>query len=296
MSLQNLRSFIEVYRRRSISAAARHLGLTQPAVSQHVSSLEAQVGRSLFVRQPRGVVPTGFAQDLAAQIGDSLDRAEEALARMRARSAHLSGVVHLAGPAELMAARMAPSLKALQRTGLDVRVHLGGKASIYYQLTSGQVDLAFTASTPDDLRLASAFVGVERLIAVAVPDVVQRIVGAPTLQAGLRAEPLLAYDADRPLVRNWLEVNGVEAEGLLPAITAPDLRLLTALVRQAMGWSVIPDYLCESALAAGTLMRIPGVAAEPTNPFHLVWQKSGLRHPRVAHARDVLLQSWDTAG
>ena len=49
MSLQTLRSFVEVYRSGSISDAARALGLTQPAVSQHIAALETQLGKQLFV-------------------------------------------------------------------------------------------------------------------------------------------------------------------------------------------------------------------------------------------------------
>ncbi|MFM7376537.1 MAG: LysR family transcriptional regulator, partial [Erythrobacter sp.] len=44
MSLQQLRTFVEVYRRRSLSDAARALGITQPAASQHIASLETQLG------------------------------------------------------------------------------------------------------------------------------------------------------------------------------------------------------------------------------------------------------------
>ncbi|MFX4315554.1 LysR family transcriptional regulator, partial [Enterobacter sp. 63] len=76
MSLVRLRTFIEVYRQRSISGAARALNLTQPAVSQHISGLEVAVGRPLFERQAHGVVPTAAADDLAADIGNSLDTAE----------------------------------------------------------------------------------------------------------------------------------------------------------------------------------------------------------------------------
>lgn len=71
MSLVHLRTFVEVHRRGSISEAARLLGLTQPAVSGHIATLEAQLGRPLFQRHARGVVPTAIADDLAASLGQS---------------------------------------------------------------------------------------------------------------------------------------------------------------------------------------------------------------------------------
>ena len=68
--LSRLRTFVEVYRQRSISGAARSLELTQPAVSQHIASLESAIGRTLFERHPHGVNPTAAADELAAEIGD----------------------------------------------------------------------------------------------------------------------------------------------------------------------------------------------------------------------------------
>lgn len=292
MSLLILRSFVEVYRSRSISGAARALGLTQPAVSGHIASLETQIGRALFQRQARGVLPTPFAEDLARQIGDSLDRAEEALAKARARSTHVSGVVYVTGPAELMAERIAPALKSLQDAGLDIRVQLGGKDAIYRSFQNGKVDLAFTASTPNDPQLSAQFVGSERLIAVADPDRARHLSHAPDAAHRLRTEPLLAYDRDLPLIRDWLHANAMSPDGLSPQITAPDLRMLRALVIAGSGWSVLPDYLIAQPLAEGKIGAIKAPKEDPTNAFYLVWAKSALRHPRVARARDVLLESW----
>jgi DNA-binding transcriptional LysR family regulator len=45
MSLNRLRAFVEVYRQRSFTTAARNLGLTQPAISQQIASLEETIGR-----------------------------------------------------------------------------------------------------------------------------------------------------------------------------------------------------------------------------------------------------------
>lgn len=291
MSLQYLRSFVEVFRCLSISEAARNLGLTQPAVSQHILSLESQLDRQLFVRKSRGVAATAFAHELAAQIGDGLDRAEAALSTMKARSPLLSGVVHIAGPAELMAEKVALHLKKLRASGLQVRAHLGGKTSLYKLLIDGQADLAFTASTPSDDRLASQKIGSEILLAVAAPDMVRKIKLSGTLEKALREQPYVAYDTDRPLIRDWCIANNLDIGGSLPAMTAPDIRLLRTLVETGVGWTIIPDYLCNTALKSGSLQVIPAPILSPSNDFYLVWAKSSLRHPRVAFAKTTLLEA-----
>ena len=53
--LTHLRTFLEVYRVRSISQAAVNLGITQPTASLHIQAIEMFVGKPLFIRQPRGL-------------------------------------------------------------------------------------------------------------------------------------------------------------------------------------------------------------------------------------------------
>jgi DNA-binding transcriptional LysR family regulator len=58
------RTFIEVARTGSLSAAARRLGLSQPAAGRHIQALEDTLGLALFSRSPRGLIPTAAAADL----------------------------------------------------------------------------------------------------------------------------------------------------------------------------------------------------------------------------------------
>jgi DNA-binding transcriptional LysR family regulator len=53
--LPYLGTFTEAAERGSLSAAARHLGVTQAAVSQHVARLEAALRTRLFDRESDGV-------------------------------------------------------------------------------------------------------------------------------------------------------------------------------------------------------------------------------------------------
>lgn len=294
MSLIQLRTFIEVYRRRSLSDAARALGITQPAASQHIASLETQLGHALFDRHSRGVRPTAIADDLAAGIGTSLDTAEAALSSARARSVRISGTVHVAAPSDMLGEMIAPRLAPLLQAGLDMRLHIGGRDALYALLVEDRVHLGFTASLPSDDRLAYQAIGQEALHAVAAPTVAQRLAAMPLADA-LNALPHLAYDLERPLMRTWLQANGMEVTGL-PALTAPDLRVLRNACCSGLGWTVLPDYLTHAERKLGTLVEIPAPVLVPANALYLVWAKASLRHPRVALARDMLVKALqDTA-
>lgn len=285
MSLLHLRTFLEVYRRRSLTEAARRLSLTQPAVSQQVASLEQQLGRRLFERTRRGVIPTAAADDLATSLGNSLDHAETVLATARARSSALSGVVHVAGPAEYLGEQFVTVLTGLTQAGIELRVRLGGRDSIYAQLIAGDVDLAVTASRPDQRQLDCRPIASEQLVLVAPAS--EPFVDEPA--ALMLGKPFCAYDLELPLIRQWCAANEMAPPAHPPSVVIPDLRTLVRFVATGAGWSVLPDYLIDSEMRAGTIRDAGARLPRPHNQLYLVWAKGSLRHPRVAHARDMLL-------
>ena len=59
------RSFRAALEHRSLSGAARALGLTQPTLARHIDELEAALRRRLFSRSPAGLLPTDAALALA---------------------------------------------------------------------------------------------------------------------------------------------------------------------------------------------------------------------------------------
>jgi DNA-binding transcriptional LysR family regulator len=78
LDLKLLTTFREVALRRSFSEAATILGYTQPAVSQHVSRLEAALGVRLLERDARGVHPTAAGELLLTRAATLLDAARRA--------------------------------------------------------------------------------------------------------------------------------------------------------------------------------------------------------------------------
>lgn len=96
MDLNLLTTFLTVYRCRSITQASEQLELTQPAVSAALKRLEAVVGKALFVREGRGIAPTGAAVGLANKIESPLSVLETIEAQDDALKVHCSEtVLHL---------------------------------------------------------------------------------------------------------------------------------------------------------------------------------------------------------
>lgn len=289
MSLDRLRSFIEVYRQRSITGAARTLGLTQPTVSNHIAGLETTLGRPLFQRRADGVVPTSVADELASDIGNTLDLAETALASAKARSQDMSGALQIIGHADFLAEVLSPRLVPLLREGIRVRLHMGDGPMVIQRLLDGDCDLGISAHPLTDKRLKSDVLYSAQTVAVAAPSVVERLQRSKNVPAALLNEPLLAYNLDLPLIDDWLQNNHISAPHSPPAVAGQDLRAQRLLLCQGFGWSVLPDFLCAPFIRSGELCALPPPVGNGQMTYYLIWQPSALREPRTAHARQSLL-------
>lgn len=278
-----IRTFLETMRSGSVTRAAKSLGLSQPAASAHIQTLESLLDSPLFVRHARGVEPTRVARDLERQLGPDMDRVEAEFHGFQARAKAESGPIHIVGPGEFVRAKMPDLLARLSRQGFRPRMELGGQDMIYDRLLSGQAELAITASDPMSDQIGHKTIFTETLMPVATPKWIRQT-GAQTLRSALH-HSLLAYDFDLPLVRAVISAEVEASQTLSPHIIVPDLDTLRHLTMSGEGWSVLPNYLVDTDLAAGQLQLLDTRKELRTNNINLAWLKSSLRHPRIAQAK-----------
>jgi DNA-binding transcriptional LysR family regulator len=145
IDLNLLRVFDAVLRDRSVTAAARHLRLTQPAVSNALARLRARFEDALFVRTSTGMDATPFARELAEPVRQALALLESALAHgpgfdpatsTRAFRFYMSdlGQIEFLPPLVERVQRLAPSVR-LEAVALEVE-------DIAEALAAGALDLA----------------------------------------------------------------------------------------------------------------------------------------------------------
>ncbi len=146
LDLNLLRLFNEVYRAGSVSRAAEHLGLTQPAVSHGLTRLRLLVKDPLFVRAPGGVKPTPKAVALAEAVQGALATLASALSESSGFDPASSRRLFRLHMSDIGESRFLPELMArLQHEAPGVRVATrpvphGGLTDA---LDSGVIDFAF---------------------------------------------------------------------------------------------------------------------------------------------------------
>ncbi|MDP3084093.1 MAG: LysR family transcriptional regulator [Rubrivivax sp.] len=147
LDLRRLRHLQAVLAEGSLTGAARQLGLSQPALSASIKSLEADLGVALLERHRLGVKATAYADLLVAsarQVDAELAQAWTALARLKG-----SETISLrigCGPSE--ATRLLPA--ALQRLHqsdpqLRVSVDYGLNEALMPMVRRGEVDFALSS-------------------------------------------------------------------------------------------------------------------------------------------------------
>jgi DNA-binding transcriptional LysR family regulator len=292
--LVQLRSFLDVYRAGSISKAANRLGISQPAVSSHVHSLESLTGCVLFTRRSHGVTPTAEADELAKQIGHNLDAIETKLTLMRDRRKRITGVVTIIGPAELLWAKAAKLFSPVIRNELRFKLLTGDRAKIYSSLNEGISQIAITTSQPDTQKYGFKIIGKEKLIIVASATMAADFKGKTITAELLESFPLIAYDEQLPLIRDvFKKIFGI-ATDMQPSITVPDLRIIERMLREHSGWTVMPEYLCQEEIDAGKIVKINITEEMPENEIYLVWNESALRQPSVMFVKEHIIRISDT--
>ena len=171
LTLRQLRGFIAAVEAGSISAAARKLHLTTPAVSLQLRELEDSVGLPLIERSDAGLVTTHAGEallEMARQMQDSLLDFAEAVDEMRGidHGVVAIGVVSTAryfAPmvlAEFM--RLHPEVK--------IQLQVGNRDSTMEKLEHKELDFVIAGTPPDHFEVIKQFVCKHPQIIIAPPS------------------------------------------------------------------------------------------------------------------------------
>lgn len=124
MDWDDLRTFLAVARERTLSGAARSLGVTQSTMSRRMAAMEARSGARLLQRTPGGYVLTPLGE---AVLGNVERMEAEALATHRlvaGRDVALEGTVRVTTVDTLAARVLVPAIAAVHRAHPGIAVEL----------------------------------------------------------------------------------------------------------------------------------------------------------------------------
>ncbi len=188
------RSFLEVARDGSLSAAARRLALTQPTIGRHIDALEAALGIALFTRSPRGLIATPAALQLVPH-AEAMESAAAALRRAASGEAETErGTVRITA-SEVVGCEVLPAMLAGFRRAHPVIAIELALTNRNEDLLRRDADIAVRMVRPTQAALLARRIGQVGIGLFAHRDYASAF-GLPATIQELEAHGLIGFDRD----------------------------------------------------------------------------------------------------
>ena len=287
--LNLLVAFDTLLAERNVTAAARRMGIGQPAMSNALSRLRDMFGDPLLVRTPSGLQPTSRALDLAAPVSRILaelrqevfsTRAFDPAANARTFRIGLSDQAEAAIMKEVLETvrRDAPGVRIVARS---VEMRFGAEL-----LTTNAIDLAigFFPELEPGLEAASlyqeSFVCLfdAQACGVEPPLSLDDYVALPHILVSLRGEPFGHVD-------ELLQKTGRRREIVY---TTPHFLAVPFLLRGLRAVAALPRRLAENCADAAGLATCPVPLPSPGYEVRMAWHRRTSTDPAQSWLRAVI--------
>ncbi|WP_200206421.1 LysR family transcriptional regulator [Micromonospora coerulea] len=271
MELREMRAFVVVVEQGSLSAAARRLHVSQPALSQTMNALERQLGVQLLTRRSTGVQATDAGLTLLAEARAVLARHDQAVAAVTRHTGAGDSVLRLGIPLELPTDLLSGPLAELATAYPGTRVqarHLSTAAQLA-ALRAGDIDVGLVREHPIGPDLDAVLVVAEPLGVLLAAEPAAALAGPDGIRldalAGLdwvgfpRSGSPAWYDELTAILRSHgldLGAGAPEGQELIPEVKLAAVTAGRAFALAPPSWpQPIPDSVTWSPLVGHPLVR-----------------------------------------
>jgi len=264
LSLNQVRTFLEVAEAGSVRLAAERLVISQPAVSSALAGLQRTVGSPLVERDGRGVRLTPAGERLAVYGRRIFALLDEAVAETRAAANPLSRRLSLAA-VPTAAEQLLPELLSGFQADLapvDLELEVANKDQVWERLAHWEADLVLAGRPPQH----------EQFVTLAIRSNAVVVVGSPQRAYTSADLAHLTWLLREPGSGTRETTEAVFAElGITPpAVTIGSNGAIRECVRVGLGISLLSRDAVARELADGTLTEIPTPITPLVRDWHLV--------------------------
>lgn len=295
-TLRGLQAFDAVGRFGGVAAAARDLGISAGAVSQHLHRLEEEVGVRLFERKGRNLSLTSWGRIYLEKVCVGFDRlrsADEVLQRARMNA----GIV-LSAPPSLAIRWLRPLMREWQKVSPGLSVRLIGEDE-EPDFDEDQVDFRISYGTARHRYTHFADMFNDWVVPVCSPALLaQHPVATP---ADVLRGPLIGIEWDNPRQsppswHEWASQCGLDAE---PTTCELSFSLSSAAIDAAVsdgGFVLGQASMIADDLARGRLVVACDRWLRLAEPYAIAWNPASLDRPSGREFRTFILQAGQKLG
>jgi DNA-binding transcriptional LysR family regulator len=288
-SLADLHLLTVIAGARSLTQAARRLGISKSSVSERLRHLERAMGVSLVRRTTRFVALTPQALQFVEDTQSSFARIEQSFEQVRDVAGAPRGLLRITAPVALGRQRIAPAIPEFIRRFPEIRLELDLSDRLVNLAQEGfDLGIRHARSVPET-SIAQVLCE-SRSWLLASPEYLKRR-GMPQSPTDLVGHDCLLYLRDGPAQSWCFEKISARRRGerVSVAVVGPfkanNSEVLREAVRGGLGVGLLPDFSSAQELRAGTLVPVLP-AWRPVGFFGeriYAVRPGGMRAPRTVH-------------
>ena len=267
-----LRAFVSIVDSGSISAAARHLHLTQSTLSRQLQSLEDQCGDVLLRRNTHRMNLTDTGHRLLADARALLALAEESEQRLRSEQTAVEGNIRIFSTIDFGQSVVSRMIASFIQMHPAITTELAYSNRPLHMIEEG-CDAGVIAGNLTDDTVVARSIGQIRRYPVATPAFLSER-KSPRAPADIEAWPWLTLANVQFGASSSIELHSAQGEQHLPVkpvMISEGVTSLREAVRMGLGIAVLPEWLIEDDLVAGRLVRVLPKWQARELPAHVVY-------------------------
>lgn len=262
----------------TLSAAARELGLTPPAVSRRLALLEARLGVPLLNRTTRRISLTAEGEEYLRQARRILADIEDVEQQLSRSMAEPRGLLRVNATLGFGRNHVAPLISRFCRThpGVQVQLHLSVAPP---PVSEDAYDVCIRFGEPPDARVMARRIAVNRRLLCASPAYLARH-GAPRVPADLARHNCISIHHGDEAFGLWRLSTGrrTEAVKITGSMSTNDGDIAVAWALDGHGILMRAEWDIAKYLRSGRLVAVLEDCATPPADIYAVFPQ---RHQRV---------------
>ncbi len=260
VNLEWYRTFKAIYERGTLTGAAETLLLTQPGVSQQLTSLETYMGVKLFERKPRKMLPTPDGIQLYNQIEDAIIRLEKTEENFKRRTLKNRPTAKVGMPMETFGNIFAPILDQLE---MNVEFTFGDTEELQDKIFKKQLDLIITNKQVTYQHIEYKHLSKEALLLICSKNLDtipfnRFIYERKTNEAEkwLSEQNWYSYSYKMETIKSFWKDNFKKRPYFKPRYVIPNLIAIISAIQQNNGLCLLPLSICEDLLEQGEIREL----------------------------------------
>ena len=282
-----LRTFVAVYRCGSHSKASEYLGMTQPAISKQIATLEAKIGKPLFHKSgDQRFKATAAGENLANELAPHIDRIEEIFNTTKHGTNAVGGTVYIGGLSEFIELYLSDVIASLMPQEIAFIIQDETGRDCQQLLENHSLDMAIMPKSCHSPSIGCRELLIEEMVMVAATD----LFGEFSIEE-LHDVPYLAHSEKEISTAHYLKLMQLDMSSYKRGITVTSFRMMKDLLMVSAGFSIIPRSMVKSEIDEGLLSIIKLPITLPPLRIFLVWNNFAIQHARQRFVRDAIFSS-----